>query len=134
MRRTQNLTRGLILSVAAMLAAGTAAAQSRVPAPTPEQTEFVGWARFSNGEFQLYSARIDVQRPLATRPCVSGAASRGVMRQAAGDLGGQKVRISGRTTPWTEASNNRVEVGGSTIRNDCAGAFVIVADDIRPAN
>lgn len=121
-----------LLALAALTGATAAQAQNRVPAPTADQTEFVGWLRISNGEFQLYSSETDVRRPLAAT-CVSGAADNGEMRQAR-DLVGQKVRITGRTTPWTAAVNGRIEQGRSDIRNDCAGAFVIKADDIRPAN
>ncbi|MFA4892655.1 hypothetical protein [Brevundimonas sp.] len=96
-------------------------------------TSFTGWVRFSNGEFQLYGDEDQVLQPFS-RPCVSGAASRDEMRQAMGDLGGQKVRITGRTVAWSEAANGRIEHAGSDIRNDCGGAFVILADDIRPAN
>ena len=123
----------LPLTLALMVAAGAAQAQSRVPVPTAEQTEFVGWMKLSNGEFQLYFDQDDVRRPLAGRVCISGAADNGEMHQAR-DLAGQKVRIAGRTAPWTDAVNGRIEQGRSNIRNDCAGAFVILADDIRPSN
>ncbi|HST90581.1 MAG TPA: hypothetical protein VLJ13_00110 [Brevundimonas sp.] len=96
-------------------------------------TAFTGWVRFSNGGFQLYGDEDQVLQPFS-RPCVSGAASRDEMRQAVQDLGGQKVRITGRTVPWRTASNGRIEHEGSDIRNDCGGPFVILADDIRPAN
>jgi len=65
-------------------------------------TAFTGWVRFSNGEFQLYGDEDQVLQPFS-RPCVSGAASRDEMRQAVQDLGGQKVRITGRTVPWRTA-------------------------------
>ena len=96
-------------------------------------TAFTGWVRFSNGEFQLYGDEDQVRQPFS-RPCVSGAASRDGMRQAMGDLGGRKVRITGRTVAWSEAVNGRIEHAGSDIRNDCGGAFVVLAEDIRPAN
>jgi hypothetical protein len=96
-------------------------------------TAFTGWVRFSNGEFQLYGDEDQVLQPFS-RPCVSGAASRGEMEQAMGDLRGQKVRITGRTAAWSQAVNGRIEHERSDIRNDCGGAFVILADDIRPAN
>jgi len=121
-----------LLALATLAGATTAQAQDRVPAPTPEQTEFIGWLKLSNGEFQLYWAEADVRRPLAAN-CVSGAADIGEMRQAT-DLAGQKVRIVGSTVPWSEAVSGRIEQGRANIRNDCAGAFVIKADDIRPAN
>lgn len=124
----------LILSLAATLAAASPPTVDRVYGPyTADQTEFIGWVRFSNGEFQLYGDEDDIRRPIA-RGCVSGAASRDEMRQAVGDLRGQKVRIIGHTVSWAEASNYRIEHRGSKIRNDCHQEFVVVADDIRPAN
>jgi hypothetical protein len=96
-------------------------------------TAFTGWVRFSNGEFQLYGDRNQVLQPFS-RPCVSGAASLDEMRQARQDLDGAKVRITGMTRPWSEAITGRIQQDGSDIRNDCGGTFVIVADDIRPAN
>lgn len=122
-----------LVALAALTGATSAQAQNRVPAPTADQTEFTGWLRLSNGEFQLYSDRDDVRRPLSGRPCVSGAADNGEMQQAR-DLAGQKVRISGRTVAWNDAVNGRIENGRSNIRNDCAAGFVILADDIRPSN
>ena len=121
-----------LLALATLAGATGAQAQDRVPAPTEGQTEFVGWLKLSNGEFQLYWAEADVRRPLAAN-CVSGAADIGEMRQAA-DLAGQKVRIVGSTVPWSEAVGGRIEQGRANIRNDCAGTFVIKADDIRPSN
>ena len=96
-------------------------------------TSFTGWVRFSNDEFQLYGDEDQVLQPFS-RPCVSGAASRDGMRQARLDLNNAKVRIMGTTRPWREATNGRIEHAGSDIRNDCGGSFVILADDIRPAN
>jgi hypothetical protein len=122
----------LILSLAA-LAVAPAPVDPTYGPYTADQTEFIGWLRFSNGEFQLYGDEQDARRPIAPG-CVSGAASRNEMRQAVGDLAGQKVKIIGRTVPWSQATNHRVEHEGSNIRNDCGGAFVVVADDIRPAN
>lgn len=98
-----------------------------------DDTSFTGWVRFSNEEFQIYGDEDQVLQPFS-RPCVSGAASRDEMRQARQDLNNAKVTIIGRTAPWTGASNGRVEHAGSVIRNDCGGGFVILADDIRPAN
>jgi hypothetical protein len=128
----------LILSMAAALAvspatAATPAADETYGPYTAQQTEFIGWLRFSNGEFQLYGDEDDIRRPIALG-CVSGAAARGEMEQARGDLRGQKVRIVGRTVSWSEASNHRIKHRGSDIRNDCRGDFVVIADDIRPAN
>ncbi|WP_156389419.1 hypothetical protein [Brevundimonas sp. Root1423] len=122
----------LILSLAA-LAAAPALIDPTYGPYTADQTEFIGWVRFSNGEFQLYGDEQDARRPIAPG-CVSGAAPRGEMDQARGDLRGQKVKITGRAVPWNEATNHRIEHRGSNIRNDCGAAFVVVADDIRPAN
>ena len=126
----------LILSLTAALtgaAAPPTGTDQKYGPYTAQQTEFIGWVRFSNGEFQLYGDERDSQRGLSPN-CVSGAAMRDEMRQALGDLRGQKVRIVGRTAPWSEASNHRIEHGGSNIRNDCGRDFVVLADDIRPAN
>lgn len=123
----------LILSLAALAVSPASAADPTYGPYTADQTEFIGWVRFSNGEFQLYGDEQDARRPIAPG-CVSGAASRNEMRQAVGDLAGQKVKIIGRTVPWSAATNHRIEHEGSNIRNDCGAAFVVVADDIRPAN
>ena len=104
------------------------------PAYAPTDTAFTGWVRFTEEEFQLYADRDQVLQPFS-RPCVSGAASRDEMRQAVRDLGGQKVTITGRTAAWSAGlPGARIEHEGSVIRNACGGAFVILADDIRPAN
>ena len=122
------------VSTAVALLAGCAAMPGSVdPAFDPAATEFTGWVRFSNDEFQLYGDEDQVLQPFS-RPCVSGAASRDEMREARLDLNNAKVRITGTTRPWSEAANGRIAHQGSDIRNDCGGAFVIVADDIRPAN
>ncbi|TPW01883.1 MAG: hypothetical protein FD125_2348 [bacterium] len=124
----------LILSLAAALTVAPAPTVDTGSGPyAPGQTEFVGWVRFASGEFQLYADEDQVLQPFS-RPCVSGAGSRNEMRQAMQDLGGQKVRIVGRTVDWSEASRDRIEHNGSVIRNDCGGSFVVVADDIRPAS
>ena len=108
------------------------------PAPVagiddPATTTAVGWIRFSDGEFQLYDREVQVLRPFA-RPCVSGVASRDLMRQAVHDLGGQKVTITGTAVGWDRAENHRIEFRGSDVRNACGGETVLLADSIRPAN
>lgn len=123
----------LFLGLAAALTVGAAPVDQTYGPYTADQTEFVGWVKFSNGEFQLYGDQMDARRAISSA-CVSGAASRDEMRQAVRDLGGQKVRITGHAVPWSEASNSRIEHEGSDIRNDCRAAFVVAADDIRPAN
>ena len=108
-----------------------------VPAPmsySASDASFTGWVRFTDEEFQLYADQDQVLQPFS-RPCVSGAASKDEMEQAARDLGGQKVTITGRTAAWSAGlPGNRIPHEGSVIRNECGGAFVILADDIRPAN
>ncbi len=121
----------LILTAGALLA-GFAPAPA-VVAHDPVPTETVGWLRFSDGEFQLYEREVQVLRPFA-RPCVSGVASRDLMRQAVQDLNGQKVTITGTSVPWDRAESHRIEFRGSDVRNACGGETVILADDIRPAN
>ena len=123
--------KALLTLTAGVLLAGFA------PAPVagiddPATTTAVGWIRFSDGEFQLYDREVQVLRPFA-RPCVSGVASRHLMRQA-GDLAGQKVSITGVTVAWEQAENHRIEFRGSDVRNACGGETVLLADSIRPAN
>ena len=124
-----------ILALTAVLALGACASgpSSNSYVHAAGDTSFTGWVRFSNDEFQLYGDEDQVLQPFS-RPCVSGAASRDGMRQARLDLNNAKVRITGMTRPWREADRGRIEHEGSVIRNDCGGSFVILADDIRPAN
>ncbi len=123
----------LILSAALSLTACAAGPSRNTYVHAASDTSFTGWVRFANEEFQLYGDEDQVLQPFS-RPCVSGVASRDVMRQAVGDLDGTKVTITGRTVAWSQAANGRIEHAGSVIRNDCRGGFVILADDIRPAN
>lgn len=124
-----------IIAVAAALALSACASGpgSNTYVYGPTDTGFTGWVRFSEGEFQLYGDEDQVLQPFS-RPCLSGAGSRDIMRMASADLNNAKVRITGRTAPWTQADRNRIEHAGSVIRNDCRGDFVILADDIRPAS
>ncbi|HEY0600031.1 hypothetical protein [Brevundimonas sp.] len=126
------MTKFLIgLSALALTACATGPA---TPQYSATDTAFTGWMRFGGEEFQLYADQDQVLQPFS-RPCVSGAASRDEMRQAVRDLGGQKVTVTGRTAAWSAGlPGNRIEHEGSAIRNECGGAFVILADDIRPAN
>jgi hypothetical protein len=125
-----------ILTVAAALALGACATggpSSNTYSYAAGDTVFTGWVRFSNGEFQLYGDEDQVLQPFS-RPCVSGAASRDLMRQAH-DLVGRKVRITGRTQAWSDdLPGDRLTHEGSNIRNECNGDFVILADSIRPSN
>ncbi len=120
----------LILTAGALLAGFAPAPVAGDQDPVPTVT--VGWVRFTDGEFQLYDREAQVLRPFA-RPCVSGVASRDLMRQAVRDLEGQKVAITGSTVSWNQAENHRIEFRGSNVRNVCGGETVLLADSIRPA-
>lgn len=125
--------RNILIGLSALAVAACAAGPA-LPQYSAADTRFTGWVKFGNGEFQLYADEDQVLQPFA-RPCVSGAASRDEMRQAMQDLGGRKVTVTGRTAAWSAGlPGNRIAHEGSVIRNDCGGAFVILADDIRPAN
>lgn len=124
----------LTLTAALALTACAAGPSSNTYVHAAGDTSFTGWLRFTGEEFQLYGDEDQVLQPFA-RPCVSGAASRDEMRQARQDLNGAKVRITGRTVAWSDdAPGDRITHEGSNIRNECNGAFVILADDIQPAN
>ena len=113
---------------AGTLLAGFAPAPA-VVAHEPVPTEIVGWVRFSDGEFQLYEREVQVLRPFA-RPCLSGVASRDLMRQAVHDLNGRQVKITGVMADWAQAENNRIEFRGSVVRNVCRGETVLLADRV----
>lgn len=122
----------LTLTAGALLAGFAPAPQ--VPAAGEEvRASLTGWVRFENEEFQLYGDEDQVLQPFS-RPCMSGAASRNVMRQAVQDLNNAKVTISGRVMAWSERDGRSIRHRGSIIRNDCGGETVLLADDIRPAN
>ena len=123
-----------ILTMTALLALGACASgpSSNTYVHAAGDTSFTGWVRFSEGEFQLYADQDQVLQPFS-RPCLAGVAPRDIMRMS-GDLSNAKVRISGRTAPWSQASRDRIEHAGSVIRNECGGSFVVLADDIRPAS
>jgi G3E family GTPase len=56
-----------------------------------------------------------------------------LLRQAQLDLGGEHVRITGRTQAWSDGlPGGRIDYRGSNIRNQCGAAFVILADRIVP--
>ena len=119
----------LILTAGTLLAGFAPAPAVVVPEPVPVET--VGWVRFSDGEFQLYEREAQTMRPFA-RPCLSGVASRDLMRQAVQDLDGQQVKITGVTADWAQAENHRMEFRGSVVRNVCRGETVLLADSILP--
>jgi hypothetical protein len=126
------------MRILALAAALTLSACAATPSPnifvhTAGDTAFTGWVRFENGEFQLYGNENQVRQPFS-RPCVSGAASRDLMRLARTDLNNAKVTVTGTTRPWSAATSGQIPHLGSVIRNDCGGAFVILAEDIQPTN
>lgn len=118
----------ILILTAGTLLAGFAPAPALV-AHEPLPTEIVGWVRFSDGEFQLYEREVQVLRPFA-RPCLSGVASRDLMRQAVQDLNGRQVKITGVMADWAQAENNRIEFRGSVVRNVCRGETVLLADRV----
>jgi hypothetical protein len=120
--------KALLALTAGTLLAGFAPAPALV-AHEPLPTEIVGWVRFSDGEFQLYEREVQVLRPFA-RPCLSGVASRDLMRQAVQDLNGRQVKITGVMADWAQAENNRIEFRGSVVRNVCRGETVLLADRV----
>lgn len=125
--KTPLILTGLI--VAALAGCATAQTSSNVAAVTPGQTSFTGWVRVSGGEFQLFDEQRQVREPFS-RPCVSGALPRNA-QDAARDLNGSQVTFTGRTAPWSQATNQILEHEGSRIRNECRGELVILADDVR---
>ncbi len=122
--------KALLALTAGTLLAGFSPAPA-VVADEPVPTEIVGWVRFSDGEFQLYEREAQVLRPFS-RPCLSGVASRDLMRQAVQDLNGRQVKITGVMADWAQAENNRMEFRGSVVRNVCRGETVLLADSILP--
>lgn len=117
------------LVAAALAGCATAQTPSDVAAVTPGQTSFTGWVRVSGGEFQLFDEQRQVRESFS-RPCVSGALPRNA-QEAARDLSGSQVTFTGRTAPWSQATNQILEHEGSRIRNECRGELVILADDVR---
>jgi hypothetical protein len=92
-------------------------------------TEFTGWIRVHGEEFRFYQTEVQARNGGVT-PCVSGALPRKLQR-AAGDLNGQKVRLTGRTRAWSERGDSRLlDLQGSRIENLCHRAVVIQADRV----
>jgi hypothetical protein len=123
----------LILGAGLLALGGCATSMDPTPnAYSADQTTFEGWLRFSGEEFQLNADQDQVLQPLG-RPCVSGTLPRDLLRQAQLDLGGEHVRITGRTQAWSDGlPGGRIDYRGSNIRNQCGAAFVILADRIVP--
>jgi hypothetical protein len=97
------------------------------PAYSAEATTFTGYVRFSDNEFQLYPRQAQVDTAFS-RPCLSGALPRDLMRSARSDLSGQQVEFTGRTAPW---AGRIVSHEGVDITNTCGGDFVLLADTVR---
>ncbi|WP_425987409.1 hypothetical protein [Brevundimonas sp. TWP2-3-2] len=117
----------MILAALSLIVAAPAVAEVQ-PAPTP--TTFEGWINFSGEEFQLIESE---NRYVAgtRRPCVSGALPRDEQRMAATTIGRQKVRVTGTAMEWSDdLPGDRYDYEGSSIRNECDGAFVILGSDI----
>ena len=113
-----------------MTAVTPAFAFAEEPHPQANDTTFTGYVRFSSGEFQLYANQNQVLQPFS-RPCVSGVLPQSLQRQAASDLGGVKVEITGVTRAWSK-DKPTLRYGDSVIRNDCGGDIVIEATSMRP--
>lgn len=95
-----------------------------------EPTTFEGYVRFVGEEFQFVENQNRYVSGIS-RPCISGALPRDLQRQAATDIGGQKVRITGTTMAWSnDLPGDRYTYEGSNIRNECEGELVILATDI----
>lgn len=92
-------------------------------------TEFTGWVKVRGEEFQLYADEM-AMRAGGASPCVSGALPRDLQR-AAGDIGGMKVRFTGRTRAWSERGDSaRIDLQGSKVENLCRREVVIQADRV----
>ncbi len=117
----------MILAALSLIVAVPAIAEVQ---PAPTLTAFEGWINFSGEEFQLIESE---NRYVAgtRRPCVSGALPRDEQRMAAATIGRQKVRVTGTAMEWSDdLPGDRYDYEGSSIRNECDGAFVILGSDI----
>ncbi|WP_396593380.1 hypothetical protein [Brevundimonas sp. R86498] len=118
-----------LVAATAVSGCATMSEPSNVAAVTAGQTSFTGWVRVSRGEFQLYEDQRQLAVPFS-RPCVSGALPRNA-QDAAADLTGTRATFTGRTAPWSAATNDVLQHEGSRIVNECGGELVILADDVR---
>ena len=120
----------MILAALALSLAATGPAAAQSTGFTADQTTFEGWINFSGEEFQLIESE---NRYVAgtRRPCVSRALPRDEQRMAAATIGRQKVRVTGTVLEWSDdLPGDRYDYEGSSIRNECDGAFVILGSDI----
>ncbi|WP_426035185.1 hypothetical protein [Brevundimonas sp. DC300-4] len=120
----------MILAALALSLAATGPAAAQSTGFTADQTTFEGWINFSGEEFQLIESE---NRYVAgtRRPCVSGALPRDEQRMAASTIGRQKVRVTGTAMERSDdLPGDRYDYEGSSIRNECDGAFVILGTDI----
>lgn len=118
------------ITILAATAALGACASAPPAAFDTAATEWTGWVRFTGEEFELYADEDQVLQPFS-RPCLSGALPRDLQRQAARDLGGQEVKVTGAVTPWT-SGRPTMDRSGSTITNSCGGSVVVLAETMAP--
>ena len=91
--------------------------------------QFEGWARVTGDEIRLYAEQRDLRNP-GSNQCVSGALPRNAQR-AAGDLGGSKIRLYGRTAAWSDRGDRHTfDWQGSNITNSCRRDVVILAERV----
>jgi len=121
----------LVVAGAALLAGCATAATRTNPDLDPSATQFTGWVRVSNGEFQLFQEQRDLDNAPSPTTCVSGALPRDA-QAAAGDLNGVQATFTGRTAPWSERDGVQTLMHeGARITNQCRGDYVIKADSVR---
>lgn len=125
----------LVMITAAALALTACASGATAPAPASfdaSATQWTGWIRFVGHEFALYDDENALRRPFS-QDCVSGVLPLDLQRQAARDLGGLEVVVTGRTAAWSDdLPGDRLEHEGSILRNECRKGVVILASSVRP--
>ncbi len=119
----------VLIAVSALMTLGACASAPPAAFDTAA-TEWTGWVKFTGEEFELYADEDQLMQPFA-RPCLSGALPRDLQRQAARDLGGQEVKVTGTVRPWA-AGTPTMDRAGSTITNSCGGSVVVLAETMAP--
>ncbi|MFN3836174.1 MAG: hypothetical protein ACK4MI_00520 [Brevundimonas sp.] len=124
-------TLAIALTAAAAVLGGCASTTTLPnPALDVNATSFTGWLRVTNGEFQLYQTQRDLRMPPSALRCVSGALPFN-QQDAARDLNGAKVTLTGQATPWSARDGVQTLVfEGSRISNLCRGDHVIKARSV----
>lgn len=121
----------IVVATAAALSACASTTTLTNPNLDTNASEFTGWVRVANGEFQLYQAQRDLRMPPSALRCVSGALPFN-QQNAAQDLGGSKVVFTGRAVPWSESDGVQTMLHeGARITNQCRGDYVIKAQSVR---